>query len=53
MISMAMLMYINIRLRSDMARKPKALPDYFTAEEAAALVAAAPSYQVRMAMRWP
>ena len=34
-----------------MAGKPKALPDYFTAEEAKALVAAAPSYQVRMAMR--
>ena len=32
-------------------RKPKALPDYFTAEEAEALVAAAPSYPVRMAMR--
>ena len=34
-----------------MVRKPKKLPDYFTSEEAAALVAAAPSYQVRMAMR--
>ena len=34
-----------------MARKPEALPDYFTSEEARALVAAAPSYQVRMAMR--
>ena len=34
-----------------MARNPKALPDYFTSEEAKALVAAAPSYQVRMAMR--
>ena len=34
-----------------MARKPQALPDYFTPEEARALVAAAPSYQVRMAMR--
>ena len=34
-----------------MARKPQALPDYFTSEEARALVAAAPSYQVRMAMR--
>ena len=31
--------------------KPKAIPDYFTVEEAKALVAAAPSYQVRMAMR--
>ena len=34
-----------------MARKPKALPDYFTAEEAGGLVDAAPSYQVKMAMR--
>ena len=34
-----------------MARKPQALPDYFTSEEARALVATAPSYQVRMAMR--
>ena len=34
-----------------MPRKPKALPDYFTPEEAAALVAAAPSYPVRMAMQ--
>ena len=34
-----------------MARKPQALPEYFTSEEARALVAAAPSYQVRMAMR--
>ena len=34
-----------------MARKPKKLPDYFTAEEARALVAAAPSYPTRMAMR--
>ena len=34
-----------------MPRKPKRLPDYFTAEEAAALVQASPSYQVRMAMR--
>ena len=34
-----------------MARKPVKLPDYFTSEEAKALVAAAPSYQVRMAMR--
>ena len=34
-----------------MARKPQALPDYFTPEEARSLVAAAPSYQVRMAMR--
>ena len=33
-----------------MARKPQRLPDYFTPEEASALVAAAPSYQVRMAM---
>ena len=34
-----------------MARKPTKLPDYFTPEEARALVSAAPSYQVRMAMR--
>ena len=34
-----------------MPRKPTKLPDYFTAEDAQALVAAAPSYQVRMAMR--
>ena len=34
-----------------MARKPVKLPDYFTAEEGRALVAEAPSYQVRMAMR--
>lgn len=34
-----------------MARKPKALPDYFTPEEAAAPVEAAPSYPVKMAMR--
>ena len=34
-----------------MARKPKALPDYFTAEDAQALVAAAPSYPTRMSMR--
>ena len=34
-----------------MARKPKALPDYFTHDEAQALVNAAPSYPVRMAMR--
>ena len=34
-----------------MPRKPQKLPDYFTAEETQALVAAAPSYQVRMAMR--
>ena len=34
-----------------MARKPQRLPDYFTPDEASALVAAAPSYQVRMAMR--
>ena len=33
------------------ARKPQKLPDYFTHEEASALVAATPSYQVRMAMR--
>ena len=33
-----------------MARKPVKLPDYFTAEEAKALVAAAPSYPVKMAM---
>ena len=34
-----------------MARKPEKLPDYFTPEEASALVSAAPSYEVRMAMR--
>ena len=34
-----------------MARKPQKLPDYFTAEEAEALVAAAPSYPTRMAFR--
>ena len=34
-----------------MARKPRKLPDYFTLDEASALVAAAPSYQVRMVMR--
>ena len=34
-----------------MARKPQALPDYFTPKEAKVLVASAPSYQVRMAMR--
>ena len=34
-----------------MARKPVKLPDYFTAEEASALVDAAPSYPVKMAMR--
>ena len=34
-----------------MARKPQKLPDYFTPEEAKALLAEAPSYQVRMAMR--
>ena len=34
-----------------MARKPEKLPDYFTPEETSALGAAAPSYQVRMAMR--
>ena len=34
-----------------MARKPRKLPDYFTLDEASALVAAAPSYQGRMAMR--
>ena len=34
-----------------MARKPTKLPDYFTLEEACALIAAATSYQVRMAMR--
>ena len=33
------------------ARKPEKLPDYFTSEEASALVTAAPSYQVRTAMR--
>ena len=34
-----------------MPRKPQKLPDYFTPAEAEALVAAAPSYPVRMAMR--
>ena len=34
-----------------MARKPKKLPDYFTYEEASALVAPAPSYPVSVAMR--
>ena len=34
-----------------MARKLEKLPDYFAREEASTLVAAAPSYQVRMAMR--
>ena len=34
-----------------MPRKPTKLPDYFTAEEAQALLDAAPSYQVKMAMR--
>ena len=34
-----------------MPRKPVKLPDYFTPEEARALIAAATSYQVRMAMR--
>ena len=34
-----------------MPRKPEKLPDYFTAEEAQALLDAAPSYPVKMAMR--
>ena len=34
-----------------MARKPTKLPDYFTAAEAETLVEAAPSYQVKVAMR--
>ena len=34
-----------------MARKPVNLPDYFTLEEVSALVDAAPSYPVKMAMR--
>ena len=34
-----------------MARRPRKPPDYFTSEEAAVLVAAANSYQFRMAMR--
>ena len=34
-----------------LARKPQKLPDYFTPEEADALVAAAPSYPTRMAFR--
>ncbi len=33
-----------------MTRTPQTLPDYFTSEEAWALAAVAPSYQVRMAM---
>ena len=35
----------------ELARKPQKLPDYLTAEEADALVAAAPSYPTRMAFR--
>ena len=34
-----------------LARKPQKLPDYFTAEEANALVVAVPSYPIRMAFR--
>ena len=34
-----------------MARKPVRVPDYFTAEEARVLVAAAPSYPVKVAIR--
>ena len=34
-----------------MARRPQKLPDYFTREEAEALVEAAPSYPTRMAFR--
>ena len=34
-----------------MARKPQKPPDYFTAEEAEALVVASPSYPTRMAFR--
>ena len=34
-----------------MPRKPEKLPDYFTADEAQALLDAAPSYPVKMAMR--
>ena len=34
-----------------MVRRPQKLPDYFTAEKAEALVAAAPSYTIRMAFR--
>ena len=34
-----------------MPRKPTKLPDYFTAEESQALLDAAPSYPVKMAMR--
>ena len=34
-----------------MARKPQKLPGYFTAEEASALVAAAPGCEVWMVMR--
>ena len=35
-----------------LTRRPEQLPDYFTDEEAAALVPAAPVCQVRMAMRF-
>ena len=34
-----------------MRRKPRKLPDYFTEEEASNLVAAAPDYKTRMAMK--
>ena len=34
-----------------MRRKPRKLPDYFTEEEAADLVAAAPDYKTRMSMK--
>ena len=34
-----------------MARKLQRLPNYFTPEEASALVAVAPSYQVRMSLQ--
>ena len=34
-----------------MRRKPRKLPDYFTEEEAADLVAADPDYKTRMAMK--
>ena len=34
-----------------MPRSPRRIPDYFTEEEAAALVDAAPSYPARMAFR--
>ena len=38
-------------MRVTMARNPVKLPDYFTTEEASALVDKVPSYPVKMAMR--